>query len=117
MRPSQAERLLKFLSDGEPHSTVEILEQVYGGSHLGIARVGARIWDLKARGHDITGWKDPTNPAVYVYQMKVGSVAAFIEAAEKAKPIVQAMEERKVIRYETVERDGVRMVRRVEGRG
>jgi hypothetical protein len=69
MKISQADRLRRLLSDGEPHSTVEILETVYGGSHLGIARVGARIHDLKAQGCDITGWRDLKNPAIYIYQM------------------------------------------------
>jgi hypothetical protein len=71
MKLSQASRLLALLKDGQPHSTVEIMERVYGGSHLGLARVGARIYDLKNKGHEIRGWKDEKNPAVYWYQMKV----------------------------------------------
>ena len=66
---SQKDSLFLLLNDGEPHSTVEILEVVYGGSHLGLARVGARIYDLRREGYDITGWKDKENPAIYWYQM------------------------------------------------
>lgn len=50
---SQKERLLSVLSDHAWHDTPEILERVYGGAHLGIARIGARIADLKADGHQI----------------------------------------------------------------
>lgn len=67
---SQANKLLDLLSDGNPHSTTEIMAKVYGGSHLGLARVGARIFDLKKQGHVITGKKDRYNPTVYWYQIK-----------------------------------------------
>lgn len=69
MKLSQAERLRRLLSDGQSHSTVEIMEKVYGGSHLGLARVGARIHDLKARGCEIDGWRDAENRAVYWYRL------------------------------------------------
>lgn len=85
MKLSQAEKLRRLLSDGQAHSTVDIMEKVYGGSHLGIARVASRIHDLRSKGHEIEGWKDTNNPAIYWYQMKV-----------KPKP-----------RMEYVERDGV----------
>lgn len=77
---SQANRLLQLLADGKVHRTDEILEKVYGGSHLGIARVGARIWDLKSRGHKIIGWKDPDHPSLYFYQL------LFAQSTEKPKP-------------------------------
>ena len=57
-KKSQTQRLLELLSDGEPHRSDEILEKVYGGSHLGIARISARIYDLKQKGYDIVGFKD-----------------------------------------------------------
>lgn len=69
---SQKQLLKELLSDGKPHRTDEIMDKVYGGSHLGLARVGARIWDLKKDGCQITGWKDPDNPALYWYQMAIG---------------------------------------------
>lgn len=71
MKLSQSERIRRLLADGEPHSTIEMMEKVYGGSHLGIARVGARIYDLKGKGCAIIGWKDEKNPTVYWYQMHV----------------------------------------------
>ena len=66
---SQAKKLLALLSDHQWHSTVDILEQVYGGSHLGIARIGARIWDLRNAGHEIEGKKHPENAAIYMYRL------------------------------------------------
>lgn len=66
---SQSAKLLALLSDGNPHSTVEILNAVYGGSHLGIARIGARIYDLKKSGKEIKGWKDKDRPTVHWYQL------------------------------------------------
>jgi hypothetical protein len=70
MEKSQAQRLHELLRDFRPHSTIEIMEKVYGGSHLGLARVGARIFDLKSRGAKIKGWRDPENPAIYIYQLQ-----------------------------------------------
>lgn len=51
------------------------MEKVYGGSHLGLARVGARIFDLKAQGHTIEGKKDADNPAIYWYQLTASPAA------------------------------------------
>jgi hypothetical protein len=66
---SQASRLYQLLSDHQWHSTPEILERVYGGSHLGIARIGARIHDLRSKGHDIEGKRHPDNPAIFLYRL------------------------------------------------
>lgn len=70
-RSTQASRLWELLSDGQPHRTDEILQKVYGGTHLGIARVGARIYDLKKKrdGVEIRGWKDQFKKTLYWYQM------------------------------------------------
>lgn len=54
---SQKARLLKLLSDGLWHSTVEIQQRVYGGSHLGVARIGGRVYDLNKEGHKIQSRK------------------------------------------------------------
>lgn len=67
---TQKQRLLELLKDYKPHRTDEIMEKVYGGSHCGLARVGARIWDLKQDGKEISGRKDPDNHALYWYQLK-----------------------------------------------
>lgn len=76
MNLSQNEKLYDLLKDRRPHSTLEILSVVYGGSHLGLARVSARVWDLthgkwagKSR-VEINGWHDKENPTVYWYQIK-----------------------------------------------
>lgn len=67
---SQKEKILMLLSDENPHSTPEILKGVYGGEHNGIARIGARIFDLKKDGHDISGWEDKIDRSIYWYQLK-----------------------------------------------
>ncbi len=54
-KSTQAERLLTLLSDGSWHDTVQIQYIVYGDEHLGLSRVGARIHDLKKKGHMIEG--------------------------------------------------------------
>jgi hypothetical protein len=45
---TQAERLYDLLKDGHPHRTDEILLKVYGSSHNGITRIGARIVETRA---------------------------------------------------------------------
>ena len=69
-KPSQADRLLQLLSDGQPHSTPEIQLVVYGGSHLGTARIASRVTDLRERGRTIDSWPDPENKTVWHYQLK-----------------------------------------------
>lgn len=66
---SQAERLLRLLSDGTPHSTPEIQSVVYGSTHLGTARIASRVNDLRNRGLTIQGYKDRENPAIYWYRI------------------------------------------------
>ena len=43
---SQSERLYRLILDGQWHSTREILKIVYGDEHMGLARVGGRIYDV-----------------------------------------------------------------------
>lgn len=75
MKTSQNKRLYELLSDGEAHSTTEIQEKVYGSDHLGLARVGARVNDLKNGKWsgktmcEIDGFDDENNQSVYWYQM------------------------------------------------
>jgi tetrahydromethanopterin S-methyltransferase subunit D len=66
---TQTERLLELLKDHQPHRTDEILLKVYGSQHMGIARIGARIADLKNLGHTITGYHDPRNRKLYIYKL------------------------------------------------
>lgn len=66
---SQAQRLLALLSDYQWHSTPEVLDVVYGNDHLGLARVGARIYDLKKQGHEIVGKDDETRSTIYWYRL------------------------------------------------
>lgn len=77
---TQAQRLLQLLKDGKSHRTDEILREVYGSEHLGIARVGARIADLKKLGHEIIGYHDPQNRKLYVYKLIPSQVPVMPEA-------------------------------------
>lgn len=82
---SQADKLLALLSDGLPHRTDEIAELVYGGSHLGLSRIGARVYDLKKKRYDINGWKDKETPSLYWYQLTLAkSRDAFANPANSA---------------------------------
>jgi len=73
---TQTEALYNLLRDAKPHRTDEILEKIYGGSHLGLARVGARVYDLNQkfrkenRAIEVVGWKDKENHALYWYHMR-----------------------------------------------
>jgi hypothetical protein len=76
MKESQTDRLYALLKDGMPRRTDEILRVVYGGEHLGIARIGARIADLKEGKHtarvkcDIPRARpDAENPSLSWYQI------------------------------------------------
>ncbi len=67
---AQLKRLRDFLSDGRPHDTPSIMREVYGDEHLGIARVGARIHDLRHKhGLTIRAWRDETRRTVTWYQL------------------------------------------------
>lgn len=67
---SQTEKLYNLLSDMKPHRTDEILHSVYGGSHLGIARISARIYDVKRKYHvEIESRRDTVNETLYWYQI------------------------------------------------
>ena len=79
---TQKQKLHSLLSDGLPHRTDEIARVVYGekgevcetcgrGEAKSLARVGARIFDLKKDGHTITGRKDKLIPSLYWYQMTI----------------------------------------------
>ena len=79
---SQVDRLKNLLLDGRPHRTDEILKIVYGSEHRGIARVGARIYDLKGKGYDIKSWRDDKNPTLWWYQMAMKTVTYSVLSPE-----------------------------------
>lgn len=88
---SQTERLWLLLCDGNPHRTDEILLRVYGSEHAGIARIGARIADVKKK-HDveIRGYKDKQNPSLYWYQADIPDVLkipSLPPAFDKVEPV------------------------------
>lgn len=87
MIQSQVNKLYDLLKDGEAHRTDEIMKIVYGGDHLGLARVGARVNDLIKRGcifvdengrplvekNKRRGWPDKFNPTLYWYRIQVSN--------------------------------------------
>jgi len=81
MKQSQADKLYELLKSGRPVRTDEILRVVYGSSHSGIARIGARIHDIKGKlpqGWTIRSWKDPERPSLWFYQLaKAGPMQLF----------------------------------------
>jgi hypothetical protein len=71
MKKSQMEQIYDLLRSGRPVRTDEIMREVYGNDHLGLARVGARVWDVKKKYKvEVKGWKDEQNPTLYWYQIK-----------------------------------------------
>lgn len=96
-KESQADRLLQLLSDGEEHSTDEIMRRVYGAGHLGTARIASRINDLRNRGYEIPeARRDAENKTLFWYRL--GN-------PPKPKPRIE---------YRPVEVNGVMMMRAVE---
>lgn len=74
---SQTQKLYNLLSDGKPHRTDSIMKIVYGDDHLGLARVGARIWDIKNKYNvEIESWKDKETPSLWWYQMKIEPITS-----------------------------------------
>lgn len=81
---SQTDQLYNLLLDNKPHCTNEIMIKIYGGEHLGLARVGARIYDIKKKyGIEINGWHDSDNPTLYWYQI--------VNANKKLPDIIERM--------------------------
>jgi hypothetical protein len=69
---TQTQRLYELLKDCEPHRTDEIIRVVYGSEYLGIARIGALVWDVpKNHGVKIDGRHDPDKPSLNWHQSKL----------------------------------------------
>lgn len=66
---AQADRLISLLNDRREHSTLEILDYVYGVKFRGIARISARIHELKKKGYQIEGKKDIFDSSIYWYRL------------------------------------------------
>lgn len=79
---SQKEVLLQILSDGRPHPSFELMEQVYGFGRKG-GRLAARVNDLKAMGHQIASWRDRDVKGMWWYMLEQA------EAPEASVPPVQ----------------------------
>lgn len=72
---SQKQRLLEVLSDGNWHSTTYITETVYGSEHLGLARVAARVDDLRKEGHKVISRKKEGSIWEYRIENKIKEAA------------------------------------------
>lgn len=66
---SQKARLLAILHNYKTHTTPDLLEKVYGDQHLGIARLAARINDLKKDGYLIESKKQ--GKSVWSYRLAI----------------------------------------------
>ena len=67
---SQVEKLFNLLKDRQPHRTDEILKKVYGNNKLGIARISARVYDVKNKYLvKIESWEDTKKRTLWWYQM------------------------------------------------
>ena len=66
----QINRLSDLLLDGNPHSTNEIQEKIYGREHLGYANIHGRITDIsKKYGVKIINFKDDKIKSLSYYQI------------------------------------------------
>lgn len=74
---SQTDLLYSLLKDGKDHDTLEILEKVYGGSHLGIARISARVYDIENK-YDvkIESRKDKVKKTIWIYRLVSNEVSS-----------------------------------------
>lgn len=74
-RPSQVDRLYDLLSDGEPHSTTEILKKIYGREHLGYANIHGRVTDIRKKyGVKVRNFKDDRIKSLSYYQIEPAEV-------------------------------------------
>ncbi len=67
---TQTDTIYNILIDGQPHRTDEIVRRVYKQLGPSLARVGARIYDIKKKYTvEIVGWHDKKIPTLYWYMM------------------------------------------------
>lgn len=67
---SQAARLLAVLQDYQPHRSDELTRRVYDvPDGVWLARLGARVYDLKRAGHRIRSYPDPAHRTLWYYQL------------------------------------------------
>lgn len=58
------------MESGEPRRSDYLLKTVYGDGHFGIARLGARVWDLKKKYNvEIKSWPDEARRTLTWYQL------------------------------------------------
>ena len=69
-KPTQTDRLYDLLSDGNAHSTTEILEKIYGLGHSGYANIHGRVTDIRKKyGVTIINFKDDKIKSITYYQL------------------------------------------------
>lgn len=87
---SQTEKLYDLLKNGDHVRTDRIMLEVYGASHLGIARISARIGDIKKKyGVRIEGEHDRDNPSLYWYWIAPETSEPSPDLVEKYPAIFQ----------------------------
>jgi hypothetical protein len=70
MKQSQTDIIYNILIDGKPHRTDEIVRRVYKQLAPSLARVGARIYDIKKKYTvEVVGWHDKKRPTLYWYML------------------------------------------------
>mgnify|MGYP001579568009 CR=1 FL=1 len=74
---SQINEIYLILQDKLPHRSDEFQTKLFGSTKVGLFRLGARIYDLRKRGFDIRGWKDPKVRSLYWYQLISSENAGF----------------------------------------
>lgn len=70
MKPSQTTEILNVLSDHMAHSSFELVERVYHANGPTLARLGARIWDLRQKGWRIDSWRDQVDRSKHWYCLR-----------------------------------------------
>lgn len=83
---TQTDTIYNILIDGQPHRTDEIVRRVYRQLGPSLARVGARIYDIKKKYTvEIEGWRDPQRPTLYWYMMKLNTKFKYEQKNEKTR--------------------------------
>ncbi len=86
---SNVEAIFAILSDRRAHSSFEIVREVYKQNAPTIARLAARIYDIKKRfGVEVLSWKDHTNPKMTWYMIPKDVVDV---APARSEPVQSAL--------------------------
>lgn len=83
---SQISVLLEILKDGEIHLVPELVRKVYGMGSPSIARLSARIYELRhVHGYKIESKSYANKGKIWAYQLKEEVLPKFKNLAQKTK--------------------------------